>query len=362
MQTARTCAPAPPPSVRHGRRPIRRRYGKPLDYARLGKCFPDGLPLMRHMHDAAAARLAQARAAGAVRTRETCPICGHAARASLEFQGFTYATCQSDDCGHQFVATLLDAAIREAFFREDTTYSRVNYCDPSRVAYRVAQIATPKVEHVLRHIKRAGTWLDVGCGSGEILAALRAKPGWRGIGLELSQHDADFGRRQFGVDIRNETVETFAARSTAATFDVVSLFGVLHCVEEPVALARAAAGRLSEGGLLVAEVTNGASLTAAAVASFPYHPTRSSFNGLTTLHQFSKPSLQRLLREAGVEPVSVWHYGADWFEILNQWCLSDPQFSGSALERRLLEAADALQRVWDEREQSSHMLWISVRH
>lgn len=339
---------------------IVRRHGKPLNYFQLGKGFRDGADFMRHMQRAAESLMRQATDRGAVRHVEACPICGGGRTAyRLTVSGFDYRQCQAPDCRHVFVATVVDGEIRRAFFENDEEYSRRNYCDPNKSAFRLANIAEPKVAHVLEFaVPGASRWLDVGCGSGEILAALKGCGGWEAIGLELSHQDAGFGRDHYGVDVREQLLDAFRTDNPDSTFDVVSMFGVLHCVDDPIALARDAAEVIRPGGIMVAEVTNYESVLSRAVAAHPEHPTRSSYNGATTLHQFTEASIQRTFGAAGVDPISVWYYGTDIFEALNQLCFGDAAFSESSLAASLSELANDFQAVIDQREQSSNMLWI----
>jgi SAM-dependent methyltransferase len=342
---------------------IVRRHGKPFDYFRLGKSFREGAAFMQHMKSAAEQILGDALACGRTRSVTTCPVCGGSeTRERLRFCGFPYRQCEASSCRHAFVATLVDDELRGRFFREDAEYSRRNYCDPKRSSFRIENIAKPKVEHVLSFVRpQANRWLDVGCGSGEVLAALRSHGSWQAVGLELSNRDAAFGREQLGVDVREQLLGDYLAANPGVLFDVVSLFGVLHCVEDTVGLLREAAGAVAPGGLLVAEVTNFESIVARAVQAFPDHPTRSSFNGVTTLHQFTQASILHAFRLTGLDAISVWFYGTDAFEVVNQWCFSDPAFPGSPLEEALSELANDIQAAIDQREQGSHMLWTAAK-
>lgn len=338
-----------------------RRHGKPFDYFRLGKSFRDGADFMQHMKESAEKALREASAAGAVRYITHCPICNQGGGVErLNVFGYPYIQCPAPDCRHVFVGVIVDPEVREAFFREDEKYSRRNYCDPQKSAFRLEKLARPKVEHILEFAgENASRWLDIGCGAGEMLAILREHSGWQAMGLELSARDAEFGRRNYAVDIQEQSLSQYAADQGDATFDVITLMGVLHCVEEPLDLLREASGVLAPGGILVVEVTNFESLLTRAVQTYPHQPTCSCYNGLTTLHQFTEASIRRAFGFVRLEPVSVWYFGTDAFEVLNQWCFRDPQFSESPLASELVQYANALQQAVDEREQSSNMLWIA---
>lgn len=342
---------------------IQRRYGKPFDYFRLGKGWRDGAEFMRHMKSSAERLLAEARRTGAVVCVERCPICDNPnVRDEFEYAGFTYARCCDGACGHAFVRERIAPELRETFFRGDTQYSRQNYCDAKRANFRVENIAGPKVDHVLEFVRPgARSWLDVGCGSGEILASLERHAGWDSVGLELSTADVEFGRLHFGVDIREQTLDRFRETERSRHFDVVSMFGVLHCVEEPLALLREAAAVVRDGGLVAFEVGNFDAVTRLAVQSFPHHPTRSAYNGVTTLHQFTEASVRRALASVELTPVSVWSYGADMYELINQWCAAEPVLAGSPLEHALCTLANEMQMVIDRAGQGSNMLWIARR-
>ncbi len=344
---------------------VARRHGKPFDYARLGKTFAQGADFIRYMCDQARRAVESARSHGTLRRRDDCPICGHPApRPLLNYLGYDYLECCDETCRHAFVADLIDEATRSEFFARDEAYSGRNYCDPQRTEFRLRNIAEPKLRHVEHFIERCGRrpgghWLDIGCGSGEMLAALVRTGRWQATGLELSQRDAEFGRRELRVDIRNQSLAEFARENPDRLFDVVSLFGVLHCVEQPLELLREAATALRPGGLLVAELTNRDALTADCIAALPSNPSRASFNGLTTLHQFSQQSAQRALETCAVSPAAVWFYGADAHELLNQLCFALPNIAETRLAQRLGELAGELQAALDRREWSSNMLWIA---
>lgn len=346
---------------------LRQRYGKPLDYARLGKSFGDGADFMEHMRSAAARLVRRCDRDGTLQRTTVCPVCLSTSTSHLlDFQGFEYRRCDRGDCRHGFVATLLPEDVRGAFFRDDPLYGRHNYCDARRAAFRVEHIAAPKVEHVLHELDQGGCaatgerrWLDVGCGSGEVLAAVAQHEGWSAVGLELSERQAEFARATFGVEVRVQPLAELLGARPRQRFDVVSLFGVLHCVAAPTELAAQGTEALNPGGHLVCEVTNVDAVTTSAIATFPNHPTRSSFNGVTTLHQFSRDSIQRTFAQCGLEPVSVWYYGTDVHELLNQWWCSEPRLAEGPLAAALSGLANDLQRCMDEAQQCSHMLWIA---
>jgi SAM-dependent methyltransferase len=95
--------------------------------------------------------------------------------------------------------------------------------------------------------------LEVGCGEGYLLAALRDE-GFQVVGCDLSPAAAAAARTRFGLDVRAGAIDD--APFPAASFDVVVLYHVLEHVPEPARLLGHVGRLLRSGGLLVAEVPN----------------------------------------------------------------------------------------------------------
>jgi len=101
--------------------------------------------------------------------------------------------------------------------------------------------------------------LDVGCGNGRLIPALRARfPALQYVGVDASAELlAATGARHAGDGVRLLRADFVAQAPDAALpaerFDLVVLFGVLHHVpghDARAALLRAATARLAQGGVL----------------------------------------------------------------------------------------------------------------
>jgi SAM-dependent methyltransferase len=95
--------------------------------------------------------------------------------------------------------------------------------------------------------------LEVGCGEGYLLAALRDE-GFEVKGCDVSSTAAAAARTRFNLDIFHGGVE--AADFEPAGFDVVVMLHVLEHVANPEALLRLVNRLLRDEGLLVVEVPN----------------------------------------------------------------------------------------------------------
>ncbi|MCC6221289.1 MAG: class I SAM-dependent methyltransferase [Deltaproteobacteria bacterium] len=339
----------------------KRRFGKQIDYYSLGKSFADYRLFMEHMQEKAEALWCAANRDGKIARISICPICNSEDTVPvINYAKFDYLRCNNPQCQHVFVASLLDRDYADKFFAKDEQYSDKNYCSVDKINYRVENIAKPKVKYILQHTKDSlpGAWLDVGCGSGEILFAAK-NMGWDGIGLELNDSYASFGKRHFGIDILNKTLEDYL--STGRQFDIISFIGVLHCVVNPLELLKQSLVALKPNGIIAAEISNFNSLTSAAVRTFPKQPTRSFYNGITTNHLFTEESAIYLFSECRLNIIAVWHFGADIYELLNQLSFLYSAFAGSKLHEMIVGLANDFQLSLDKRKLSEKMLLIAAR-
>jgi len=319
-----------------------------------------GQEFMLHLKSKAETAWSECKAKGTLIKVSSCPVCdGTELELAFEFLNFPYSLCKNNSCAHVFISERADDATTAAFFAHDPLYSNKNYCDPALVALRKEQIAVPKVEFVLEQLSRKpGRWLDVGCGNGEIISAAKDR-GWSVTGLELSTRDAELARSHYKLDVHECTLEAFCQNHPAERFDIISFFGVLHCIPNPVSLVQQTKQLLNPDGAVVMQVTNANSVSTRAIKTFPHNPSRSPHNGLTTLHQFTESSVNTMLSRAELSAQAVWFFGADIFELLNQWSLAAPELIDSALYESLLEKTNDFQLVFDKNEQSESMLWIA---
>jgi len=95
--------------------------------------------------------------------------------------------------------------------------------------------------------------LDIGCGRGELLEAAQLEGVTRLMGLDLSREMIDHLRETYRIEAVCATAEEFA-RSTKATYDVISLSAVLEHVYDPNSLLAAVAELTHPGSVLYIDV------------------------------------------------------------------------------------------------------------
>lgn len=155
-----------------------------------------------------------------------------------------------------------------------------------------------KTRVVLRHAPRGGRLLDVGCGAGFFLRALRPES-WDRWGVEISPRSAAVADRHVGSG-RVFAGRLGDARLEAGAFDVVTFWASLEHLVAPrreLAIARAL---LRPGGLVIVQVPDFGSTQARR-----FGPDWFALDLPRHRHHFTRETLGRLLAEEGFEPIET---------------------------------------------------------
>jgi len=103
---------------------------------------------------------------------------------------------------------------------------------------------------------RGGNLLDIGCGTGNFLAAAR-ESGYRVTGTELDRNAARFAKERLGLErVLPLTIAEFARELANEKFDVVTFFEVLEHQTEPVEFLRSVKACLKPHGTIALSVPN----------------------------------------------------------------------------------------------------------
>jgi 2-polyprenyl-3-methyl-5-hydroxy-6-metoxy-1,4-benzoquinol methylase len=100
---------------------------------------------------------------------------------------------------------------------------------------------------------RKGKLLDVGCGSGQFLAEMRAL-GWETVGVEPDREAVKIGRERLGLCIYEGRLEE--ADFPEESFDAITMHHVIEHVPNPIGFLQACHRLLKPGGKLVAVTPN----------------------------------------------------------------------------------------------------------
>jgi len=114
-----------------------------------------------------------------------------------------------------------------------------------RARYGRDELCPPFVE--------GGTLLDIGCGAGGYLSAMKAL-GWNVMGIDLSPQAARIARESYGVPVTVGTLET--AGLSKASIAVITMVHAIEHVPDPISHLRQCHHVLQPGGRLVLTTPN----------------------------------------------------------------------------------------------------------
>jgi len=242
-----------------------------------------------------------------------CAICGgELFRHALSCEGFSYVRCAK--CGLvQMNPQPLEAEIRRRYDdrsgEEYLSYELANeesFLTLALLALKDARFDEIETELLANSVGVASNLpakpprlLDIGCATGSLLAHLRER-GWETTGVEVSGPQAEYGRRQRNLDVRNLPLEE--NRFLAASFNVVLASHLMEHLNAPAALVAEVCRILAPGGRFFVTTPN--------ISGFQARLFRGRWRSaiFDHLYLFSAKTLSRLLEEKGfvIERIRTW--------------------------------------------------------
>lgn len=146
-------------------------------------------------------------------------------------------------------------------------------------------------------LKRKGTLLDVGCGSGRYIYTMKEK-GWDVKGIDIGH--TEYGRKVLGLDIQD--VSLTDAHFEPESFDAITFWWTLEHMYHPVLALKEAYRLLKKGGVVIIGVHNIASLEARLFKRHWFHLFLPKH-----LYHFSPASLTATLNKSGFKTVKIRH-------------------------------------------------------
>lgn len=233
-----------------------------------------------------------------------CPACGsEIARGLLLGGDAVLRRCTS--CGLVHAPEYADPAeiYKDGYLRGESEFG-LDVFDPT-YQRMLDRIGEARMRMLDRTARPPGRFLDVGCGSGEVLVAAK-RHGWDVQGVEPVQDSADEATGR-GVPVAVATLEESGLPTRE--WDVVAAFHVLEHMSEPVEFLRTIARWAKPGGHILVEVPN--------FRSFHRKHARERWTGLRKLEHighFEPATIRSVLERAGLRPVRIDTPGYLWRE------------------------------------------------
>lgn len=196
-----------------------------------------------------------------------CPLCGsyeceQCFTGQDRFHGVpgSYPVVRCRRCGMRYLSPRPDAAALAQFYPPDYLDADWSAAPPFIAAQVRDELARRRALVEASHVP--GDLLDVGAGSGDFLATMREREGWRVHGLEPSPHARARAAARHGLTLDAGTLD--GAPCADGSFDAVTMWEVLEHTPNPVAALRRARAPLRPGGALVLSTPNADSLASRA--------------------------------------------------------------------------------------------------
>ena len=269
-------------------------------------------------------------AAGSVRRRDRSPVSGEPLEPFGEVEGCAYARCAQS--GSLFLAQWPRPEVWAALLAEISRYRHSpDAFHSDLVQSRVDHVYAPRLEWVqetlrLQHVERP-TVLEVTTPPSDLTRLLAEH---RAVVRVLTVDEMQLAHPALG---RQSVAD-------AERVDVAVMFESLDRVDDPVALLRAVAERLTPGGLLfvTALVSSGFDLAVLGLRNlYLYPPDRANC--------FSLRGLTRVVEAAGFSLLEASTPGVLDVEIVRAHLERDPSLSVSGFERQLIEAGRETQEA-----------------
>jgi 2-polyprenyl-3-methyl-5-hydroxy-6-metoxy-1,4-benzoquinol methylase len=161
----------------------------------------------------------------------------------------------------------------------------------------------------LKKIVPNGNFLEIGCATGSLLNAMK-KEGFNVTGIELSAFAAEYGRKNYDINIINKPFENNLLDNDLKenSFDGIFMGDVLEHFTDPFASVQLAYRLLKKDGKLIANVPGTLNLISSRMA-FAYYRLAGTQKTMTIppyhLTEFSPATLRKMFFKSGFSKVHI---------------------------------------------------------
>lgn len=262
-----------------------------------------------------------------------CPVCAsedikpvlHVKDYTVSQEVFSIACCQ--DCSLRFTQDVPDATAIAPYYKAASYISHTDTQEGliSKLYHRVRTITLRKKKKlvVAQTGKATGIMLDVGCGTGAFLHAMKDS-GWGVEGLEPDAEASAIALRKYGIHTKHPSA-LFSLLE--GSYDAITLWHVLEHVHDLQAYCAQLKKLLKPGGVLFVAVPNYTSYDAV-----KYNEHWAAYDVPRHLYHFSPAAMKQLMQQHGLSIRSI---KPMWFDSFYVCMLSEQYKHG---KNRLIPA------------------------
>ena len=240
-----------------------------------------------------------------------CPLCsGDDSNQVYKIDGFSYHECQS--CGSLYTKPNLRQDVLESLYRDGTYQVYHDGLVKTGLDLRKGILEERKYSQIEVLIK-CGTpsLLDIGCGGASFLDVCK-KNGWEVEGIDPSPSSAKVALEKYNIKVHHGE---FKDMEFDKKFDVITLWGVLEHLSDPVSALTKVVSLLKVGGILAFEVPSADCFLSKYLQKYNFSPTRYIESGRHNIF-FSKKFIRNIAKHFKLELELIESNGLDIQTIL----------------------------------------------
>jgi 2-polyprenyl-3-methyl-5-hydroxy-6-metoxy-1,4-benzoquinol methylase len=270
-----------------------------------------------------------------------CYVCQSSkSKKVCQFYDINYVQCTK--CKLVYTDRIVSEEGIKSYYKKNSAYFTEPYLNKNQIKLR-NDLILPKIKFVKKFAK-GKNWLDVGSADGAT-PHMASKEGFNSLGIEISEKSVAFAKKFRKIDLYSKTLETFQ-KENKKKWDVVSFFGIIDLVPNPLEFLEIANGLLNKNGIVVIHVPNynsGSTL----VQKLVKEPARHLKPPLN-FKLFDIKTVEYALKETGFTAIAAWYYGMDMIELIKYIRNMDKKFKNSEIDKFLCKNLNELQLIFDK--------------
>ena len=270
-----------------------------------------------------------------------CYVCQNSkSKKVCQFYGINYVQCTK--CKLVYTDRVVSEEGIKSYYKKNLAYFSEPYLNKNQIKLR-NNLILPKIKFVKKFAK-GKNWLDVGSADGAA-PQMASKEGFHSLGIEISEKSVSFAKKYRNVVLYPKTLELFQ-KENKKKWDIVSFFGIIDLVPNPLEFLEIANDLLSKNGIVVVHVPNynsGSTL----VQKLVKEPARHLKPPLN-FKLFDIETIEYALKKTGFTPIVAWYYGMDMIELIKYIRNTDKKFKNSEIDKFLCKKLNDFQLIFDK--------------
>lgn len=200
-----------------------------------------------------------------------CPLCnGDTSKEAFKIDGFSYHECVF--CNSLYTKPYLRDGVLDALYSDGTYQVYQDNLVKKGKEIRKGLLEERKFFQIKKFINKKNdpALLDIGCGSGTFLDVCKQN-GWYVEGVDASPSVSQSVLENYNIEVHHGDFNKIKFNKT---FDVITLWGVLEHVSDPIATIKKAKELLNNDGMLIFEVPSADCFLSEYLKKNNFSPTR----------------------------------------------------------------------------------------